>query len=61
MLFLRDRLRVNEAFVDDCRVRLIGEGSLDPSGLGTSELLADVCLDVFFSSVREVEDATDGG
>jgi hypothetical protein len=58
VLFLRDRLRANEGCVDDCRVRRMGEGSLDPSGLGTSELLADVCLD---ESGREVEDATDGG
>lgn len=39
----------------------MGDGSLDPRGLGTRELLADVCLDGFFSSVRETEDATDGG
>lgn len=61
VLFLRDWLRVNEGFVDDCRVRRIGEGSLDPSGLGTSELPADVRLDGFFSSTSEVEDTTDGG
>lgn len=61
VLFLRDRLRVKEGFVDDCRARRMGEGSLDPRGLGTSELLADVCLEEFFSSAREVEDPTDGG
>lgn len=39
----------------------MGEGSLDPSGLGPRELLADDWADRRFSSGSEVEDATDGG
>lgn len=47
--------------MNDCRVRRMGDGSLDASGLGTRELLADVCLDESFSSARDAEEATDGG